>query len=305
MCLRIGACSRSSDRTAVILFGPFLRFTLPVKVACVVAGVPLVHERGEFPFVYAGQPNWAARVWRSLYLATFFRLFDGVVVVSTLLEDFVRERVRKATWVLRVPTIVDAEAFLCAEAPTGGLVGYAGNLAAAHREELFQLVGAVSALAPAHDDVRARIIGGGSPSDVAVLKEESARLGVEDRVDLVGSVAGDDLPAQLCACAALVLPRARGLFSSAGFPSKLGEYLATGRPVVVSATGDIPLYLQPDLNAYVVPPDDPTAFSEALERALYDPRAVGIGRAGQAAARTLFDPATHMARVLEALEASW
>ena len=300
------ACGRSSDRAAVILYGPFVRFTLPIKAACAAAGVPLVHERGEFPFVYSGEPSLAARLWRSAYLATFFRLFDGVIVVgATLLEEFVRERVGKATWVLRVPTMVDAEAFRCAAAPTVGLVGYAGNLKVSHREELFQLLGAVGALAATHDDIRVRIMGGGSSADEARLAAESARLGIENRVELAGTVSGDELPAWLCGCAALALPRASGLFSSAGFPSKLSEYLATGRPVVVTATGDIPLYLRPGIDSFLVPPDDPAAFAQALERALYDPGAVDIGRAGRETARTQFDPATHMARVLDALEPSW
>jgi glycosyltransferase involved in cell wall biosynthesis len=60
--------------------------------------------------------------------------------------------------------------------------------------------------------------------------------------------------------------------------------------------------LRPDIDAFVLPPDDLTAFSAALERALHNPAALGIGRPVREATRALFDPATHVERILEAPE---
>jgi glycosyltransferase involved in cell wall biosynthesis len=87
-------------------------------------------------------------------------------------------------------------------------------------------------------------------------------------------------------------------------PTKLGEYLATGRPVVVTATGDIPKYLHDGVEAFVVEPGDVHSFSEALERALYNPVAAEVGRAGQRLARREFDTVVHMRRLLETIEAT-
>jgi glycosyltransferase involved in cell wall biosynthesis len=55
------------------------------------------------------------------------------------------------------------------------------------------------------------------------------------------------------------------LQSTGGFPTKLGEYLATGKPVVVTKVGDIPKYLEDGVSAYLVVPDDNKAFAEKLE----------------------------------------
>jgi glycosyltransferase involved in cell wall biosynthesis len=304
MCRGIRAEARASARTAVILFSPGLRTILPIRLACTLARVPLVDERDEFPFVYRGEPGPLGRLWRQAYNAIVFRLYDGHIVISTLLEDFVRARARTDAWIVRVPILVDVEAFSCASAPLDGLVGYAaGELS--RSEELLQLMGAIAALAPRHADTRARIVGGASPGRLAGLRRESADLGVADRLDFVGTVGPDDVPAYLCECAALALPRTRALFSEAGFPTKLGEYLATGRPVVVTATGDIPRYLRADVDAFLVPPDDPDAFASALERALYGPTAADVGLAGREVARAQFDPVAHMRNVLDALEGSW
>ena len=51
---------------------------------------------------------------------------------------------------------------------------------------------------------------------------------------------------------AFALPREDALFSRAGFATKLGEYLASGRPVIASATGDVELYLKDDVDAFLV-----------------------------------------------------
>jgi len=303
MCRTIVRTARSDRRTAVILFSPNMRVMLPLRLACTAAGVPLVNERDEFPFVYQGDPSPGARLWRSFYNATAFGMFDGTIVISSLLEDFARKRIRSGTWIVRVPILVDADAFMCDAAPTPGLVGYAGNLS--HAEELHELVSAVAALAPDHEDLRACVMGGGSLAETSALEQEIARLGITDRVELTGMRPPDEMPGRLCACSALALPRASGLFSSAGFPSKLGEYLATGRPVVVTATGDIAEYVRAGVDAFVVPPDDPTAFRAALERAVYDPAAEAVGRSGREVAQRMFSPTAHMRNVLDALEGSW
>jgi len=96
------------------------------------------------------------------------------------------------------------------------------------------------------------------------------------------------VPGVLAGADVLVLPRSLGEFSQAGFPNKLGEYLASGRPVVVTKVGDIPNYLVDGQSAFLVDPDDCDAFARALVSALTDPaQAEVIGARGQAVARQL------------------
>ena len=53
----------------------------------------------------------------------------------------------------------------------------------------------------------------------------------------------------------LILPRPMSIQANYGFP-KLGEYLVTGNPVIVTPVGDIPLYLKNKVNAYFTKPGD-------------------------------------------------
>lgn len=62
----------------------------------------------------------------------------------------------------------------------------------------------------------------------------------------------------LCMC------RTNSGFSNAGFPFKLGEYLATGNPVISTRASDVCDYLTPD-DAYLVDFESPDSISDALK----------------------------------------
>lgn len=98
---------------------------------------------------------------------------------------------------------------------------------------------------------------------------------------------------------ALLAPLFADDTSRARFPTKLGEYLASGRPVVTSAVGEVPRYFVDGETAFVAPPGPPPAFAERICAALDDPaRAARVGAAGRALAEREFDyrawgPALH------------
>lgn len=102
----------------------------------------------------------------------------------------------------------------------------------------------------------------------------------------------------------MALPRASGIFSTAGFPTKLSEYLATAKPVVVTDTGDISKYLQDGVNAFLVPPDDAAAFAQALRHVMSHPEvARTVGRRGREVALKHFDCHLHSARIIKFIQA--
>lgn len=76
----------------------------------------------------------------------------------------------------------------------------------------------------------------------------------------------------------LVAPFSRRVESDSGHdiarwtsPMKLFEYLASGRPTVVSDLPVLREVVRPDVDALMVPPDDPGALVRALERLRDDP----------------------------------
>ena len=264
----------------VILFSNSALWIVMTVVVCRLAGSACVIEKSEYPFVYAPDTT-LTRMWAQVFTKTVYRLVDGVIVISTCLEGYFLAHVRRGARVIRVPILVDLDEFELSpadDAPGRDILCYVGNLD--QRGEIDGLLDAFGEVAARFPQWSLRIIGGSSdPRALDRFQARAADLGFGERVEFTGSVERAELPCLLGEATAFALPRASGLFSTAGFPTKLWEYLATAKPVVVTATGDIPLYLRDGVDAYLVPPDDTPAFAARLAEMFADPsaaREVGV-----------------------------
>lgn len=114
-------------------------------------------------------------------------------------------------------------------------------------------------------------------------------LHLSGSVILTGKVSPLQMPRLLKNASILALSRPDNLQNRNGFPTKLGEYLATGNPVVVTSVGEIPKFLQDGHNAFLAAPDDVQSFADALRRVTADyDRASEIGRRGRQLAMRSF-----------------
>jgi glycosyltransferase involved in cell wall biosynthesis len=131
------------------------------------------------------------------------------------------------------------------------------------------LIDACSALAKAGVRFRCRIIGAGPLA--GSLTAQVARLGLDDRVKLLGLKPQSELPDWYRASDLFVLPS-----HSEGVPNVLLEASACGLPCVASRVGGVPeIGDRGDIR--MVPPADPAALAGAIREALAGlerPRAV-------------------------------
>jgi glycosyltransferase involved in cell wall biosynthesis len=201
---------------------------------------------------------------------------------------------------LRVPVMVDS-----ALVPQGAggaghdaprRVLYCGSLR--HIDEVERAIRAFATATTTFPGVRLVIVGGG-PARLKERADSLVRLlELKDRVEFVDRIERDDLAALMHAAEVLVLPRAAGLFSQAGLPNKLGEYLVSGRPVIVTANGDVPLYVDDGVSSYLVEPGDDAMFAARLRQVLEHPdEAAAVGVRGREVAMREFDYGFHGARL--------
>ena len=109
----------------------------------------------------------------------------------------------------------------------------------------------------------------------------ATQLGVTDRVVFTGAVSPSDMPQLLYNAAILALARPNNLQAQNGFPTKLGEYLATGNPVVVTRVGEIPLFIKDMENGFLADPN-PKSIEEKLSWVANNyEKALRIGRRGR------------------------
>jgi glycosyltransferase involved in cell wall biosynthesis len=294
-------CSREGRPDAIILFSNDPVWIILIVILSRVINAKCIQEKSEFPFVYT-RKTWWLRPYSAIYTHTIYKMFDGIIAISTYLEEYFSKRIRKGAHVLRIPILVDTEQIKPGEFTKikgRQRIVYAGALG--HPGEVSSLVQAFSMVAGKYPEWDLQIIGDAPGTDIlARMRKMAEDLSLSARVEFTGMVRRDEIPAYLGRAGVLALLRPSGIFSKAGFPTKLGEYLATGKPVVVTSVGDIPLFLEDRVSAYLVPPDNPEAFAQELDEVLanYD-QALQVGQKGREVAVQEFEYRSNCQRIVE------
>jgi glycosyltransferase involved in cell wall biosynthesis len=119
---------------------------------------------------------------------------------------------------------------------------------------------------------------GSRPEPIRAFAES---IGIDDRVLLPGRISDEDLPVTLAAADVLALPLEDNLINRGRWPHKLGDMLASQRPVIVSRAGEFPQLLEQRQCAVVVD-YSPEAFTRAFDGILAAPADyVSLARRGR------------------------
>lgn len=152
------------------------------------------------------------------------------------------------------------------------IVGFIGTFGPWHGAEvLARAYAAAIAADPAlARSTRLLMIGDGVGLDA--VKQIVAAAGIADAVRFTGLVPQHEGPAHLAACDVLVSPHVPNPDATVffGSPTKLFEYMATGRCIVASDLEQIGEVLHDGRDALLVPPGDVGALSDAIRRVVAD-----------------------------------
>ncbi len=125
----------------------------------------------------------------------------------------------------------------------------------------------------------ARLVVGGDGDMRPHYQTVARQLGVDDRVDFLGSIDGDAKRETLLSCAALI---AYPTTSNDAFPTVLLEAWAAWRPVIVSDIGPMPSLVDDGVTGLVVEPAEPAVLGAAMRQICHDPDSADrLGRAGR------------------------
>lgn len=266
-------------------------------------GVHVFHERTEHPFVYPPRGHLLSPSLKS-YIRCCGKV-DGLFVISTCLRDYFIENGVQKDKITIVNSIVDTSRFEGLEKQEGeAYFAYCGN-GNNKKDKVDELIKVFARVAARHEDIKFYIIG---PTK-QVYKDEKDNvqlvheLGLDNRVVFTGMKPASEVPQLLVNAKALFLTRPDTLQNRAGFSTKLGEYLASGNPVVAAGVGDIPLYLKDRENAFLFKPGIFKAVEDAMEFILaYPEAAIKIGLAGKLAAETHFNSLIESKKLIAAFE---
>ena len=259
-----------------------------VKALSSIKDIKVFSEITEHP--QASFVNFIKHTTIEEYLESVTKI-EGVVTISNALKQYLIEQGCEWERVHIINMTVDKTRFENVQKKESEpYIAYCGT-ATNTKDGVDQLIKAFAIVVKTHPNYKLYIIGS-TPSkkerfgNLELVKE----LEVENNVVFTGVVSSQEMPHMLKNAEILALDRPNNLQAKYGFPTKLGEYLLTGNPVVVTRVGDIPLFLENGKSALIAEPENPRDFAEKICWAIENPEeARCIGARGRQVAESSFD----------------
>ncbi len=136
------------------------------------------------------------------------------------------------------------------------------------------------------------ILTGAAPikTDMEEITKQIDAVAAKDRIKFMGFLKTEDYYNLLNRCDIFCMTRINSVYANAGFPFKLGEFLAAGKAVIATKVGDVPNYLFNDVNALVINPDSVEELSDAILSIIKNPEKIKImGPKARKTAEAYFD----------------
>ncbi len=251
-------------------------------------GIKVLHERTELPYAIAGQSRRRQKML-DIYLNKQLPKFDGVFVISNKLTQYIGQY-NKA--VKKLVTLVDLAFFRSEKASPYPFpyIGYCGTISG-NKDGVPILIEAFASITARFPQLKLVLVG--NNSNKAGIQETMDAIDtykVADKVIFTGLIERDMMPVILCNAEILVVSKPDNEQNSGNFPIKIGEYLATGVPVVVTSVGEIPLFIKDGESGYLAVPGSAGSFAKKMEEALHNKdKAKQAGLNGRKIAEENFD----------------
>jgi glycosyltransferase involved in cell wall biosynthesis len=259
------------------------------KIFAVILKIPLIIELNERPWSLKENPAYLEKRISPLIGAT------GVIVISSFLNQWVESEVKRTSKnvaILYIPILIDSQESIDVDSQfphENPVLMFAG---APQYDEtirfLFETMREVIKINP----LCRLIISGIKETDPAgawLLSEKTSEE-IQNNISLIGYVSRSELLELYRRSTALLIPLFDDVRSKARFPTKLGEYLMSGRPVITNNVGELTKYLVNGRDAFFCEPGDPTAYAKLILQVLDDPiRTNAIGQKGKETACQHFD----------------
>jgi len=254
-----------SEVDLVILLDTHLWMLLPFLKLCKRHGIKVLHERTEYPDV-ALKRGLVGRLHYSLYRRFVLERINGLFVISEALKKHFEGQV-KTIPVQVINMIVDPARFRsqdCNQDIKSRYIAYCGAMDI-EKDGVDILIRAFGkALEQIHNTGDLKLVLIGEVPEPNLLEKYNTLMkesNCEGRVQFTGYVNRESIPGLLNNAAALALARPKSKQAEGGFPTKLGEYLATGKPTIITNTGEIGRFLRDGENAFIAIPDNVDSFA--------------------------------------------
>lgn len=288
----IFAIGSSKDITCVIGYSYSVQLLCLLWLVAKLFRLPYYREVSEYP-IYIIKPSrfswFGIRKFFEKHMVP--KLFDGMITMTRHIKEFYQPLARKKCRFLILPMTVDCGRFANKGQPPYAFpyIAYCGSMSC-DRKGMINLADAFATVAMRFPNLHLVLIGCIDDIAKSEILQNITEKGVLSRIIFTGMIPASEVPRFIGNAKILALIRPANKQAEGGFPTKLGEYLATAVPTVVTRVGEIDDFLTDRENVYFAVPDSTESVSSCFFE-IFDnyEDAVKIGSNGRNAAYKYFN----------------
>ena len=279
--------------TTILLYNSEIQSNIPIFLISslfrikIVTFIPEFYDKSVFNGSFFRRLKWYGFLTNFFYLN---KMSDKLIVFSHLLkEEYLKKGFNEAKIIIQ-PNLTDFEYWETDETGLKYTIGYCGTPSV--KDGLFDLFKAISLLDDKSFDVSLLVIGDSvfGNSLLPDLRIECQNLGISEKVTFTGLVESSTVRQYLSECRILAITRPLTKQTKAGFPTKLGEYFATGKQILATNFGDIEMYFEKGVDLVMADSGNPQSIALKIEWMMNNNDAsVEISRRGINKAKELLD----------------
>lgn len=257
--------------------------------------VPIVINFVEMASSMQNRSNLLLRINDYLIDHWALKQFDGALAISKKLLDYY-DAISPSKPCLKLPILCDFEKFEVERETGTPYFLYCGSLG--YRPVIDFIIEAYQILANNQDTKLYMIVSGGTNREVTLLEQKINKLFDHKPVMLFSNIPYEQLVHLYINAIALLIPLRPTIQDSSRFPHKIGEYLASGNPVITTNIGEIKNYFEDGSTALIADKYEIDLFAEKMRFVLEHPeKAKKIGENGKKLGLEEFHYKTHGCRL--------
>jgi glycosyltransferase involved in cell wall biosynthesis len=234
--------------THILLYNNEVLFNIPIFLFSKLSGIKIIsfiseyYDKSNFNSSFLRKLKWYGFQFNFFYLNK--KSYRLIVFSQFLKEQYLKQGVSEDTIIIQ-PNLTDFNFWYSGNNSNTYTFGYSGTPTI--KDGVEDLLKSVSKLNGYNIFTTLLIIGDNNfgESLIPELKKLCELLNISSQVTFTGLVNSEQVKEYLSECKILTLTRPNIIQTQAGFPTKLGEYIASGKQVLTTNFGDIEKYFTP------------------------------------------------------------
>lgn len=285
--------SRKEENIFYLYETPDLKTILPLIYAKVIGYKVVVDivEDNSLAASFGGLVNRIRIKSGSFFLKNLQFLIDLNLVISIHLKNLVLAANKDLSKVLYIPVTMDIDKYPIKSHPTksANRIFYGGSFG--KKDGLESLIIAFEKVSEIYPDVKLILTGKGeNKADFEQVMNLIRNSPFSKNIEYKGFLSSNEYHKTLNSCDIFCVIRDNSDAANSGFPSKLAEFLATGKAVIVSSVGDVSTFLVDKENALLIQPNSIEDLVKSIKFLLDNPQKIDqIGFQGRQVAIKSFN----------------